>query len=217
MKTIIFCVILFLTSTASGTIALDQVTTDIDKAFTASAVGRVEDREIETAQTVTMGVAGYLSQIDVWVGRQEDADGDLVLSILRADYSPTVLLASFSVSSDMIETDSLFEFTMVTFDVRSANIFLDHGESFAVSLSAPDTPVCEASYWPPFSWSLQFYSQYDEGMRFTREIQNGLSWNETSIADQSLRTWVEPAPEPATVALLLLGAGFLVCGKKVRK
>ena len=215
MKTIILFIILFLTSTASGTIVIDQMTTDIDKAFTASAVGWVEDREIEPDQTVTAGISGYLSQIDIWVGRQPDAIGDVILSILSADFYPGGPLASFSFSADLIQSDSPFEFFMVTVDVRAANIFLDDGDTFAVSLSAPDAPVCERSYWPPFSWSVEIYGQYDEGIRFTREIQDGLTWNESSIADQSLRTWVEPAtlPEPATIAFIMLGL-VVIRGKK---
>ena len=209
MKTIILCIILFLTATASGNIVIDQMTVDLDSAFSAGAVGNVGDgdREIEAAQTLIAGVSGFLSQIDVWVGRQSDATGDIVLRVLNADFYPIRPLAIFSFSADSIQSDSLFEYFMVTVDVRSANIFFDDGDTFAVSLSAPDAPVCERSYWPPFSWSVEAGGQYDEGMRFTREMQDGLSWAESSIADQSVRTWIEPAvaPEPTTIALIMLG------------
>ncbi|MFZ1548010.1 MAG: hypothetical protein WAT12_13070 [Candidatus Nitrotoga sp.] len=202
-------------SAIANSAIIDQ-TTFTNTSFGAGAVGTTigapgdPDRIIEASQTVTSGVRGYLSQVDVWVGRQSDTVDDLILTIFDTDISsyPSNALGSFSISSSQIASTSLFTFLMVSIDVSSANLLFDVGESFAIGLSAPDAPLSSiASYWTPYSWGLQGSNPYLDGARYVRELQNGTSWNISGTADQAVRTWVEPAavPIPATVWLFFSG------------
>ena len=220
MKYLITILIILLAQTAEARadIAVDQMTLDVSppsKLF-AGAVGKVgtAGREIEAAQTLTMGRSGYLSQIDVWVGRQEETTGDLVLSILWADTWPGEPIASFLIPSETIDSESLFTMVLVSVDVSTANIRFDAADTFAVALSAPDAPVVGTA-WPPFSWAGLTNSDYDGGMRYICEVRDGPEWKDCTKDDQAVRTWVNTTPEPATVALLLLGTVFIT--KKGKK
>ena len=82
-KTLIYCFLsfLFLPTSAQSTIVLDQITVNPETSNVASAVGKIVERngELETAQTVTTGISGFLSKVDIWVGRQSDTTGDMIL------------------------------------------------------------------------------------------------------------------------------------------
>lgn len=224
----LFCAcafILLLSSNAHSSVIVDQITVNIGTAnLGAGAVGKTlgalgdPAREIEAAQSVTVGIGGYLSQVDVWVGRQSDTIDDLILSVLDVNGEPdaTNPLASVVIPASSITSTSLFSFSMVAVDVRSANIFMNAGDSLAISLSAPSAPISPVQpVWPPYSWALDPSYPYADGTRFVRDLQLGPSWI-TSGADQALRTWMEPTavPEPAAIWLFLPGL-FAMGGMRV--
>lgn len=192
-----FCQILIYSTTPVGT--------------TIGASGE-PDRIIDASQTLTSGVSGYLSQVDVWVGRQSGTVDDLILTIFDLDssYYPSNELGSFPIASSQISSTSLFTFSMVTVDVSSLNLFFNIGDSFAIGLSAPDAPISSvASYWSPYSWGHQTSNPYQDGTRYVRELQNGPSWYISANADQAVRTWVEPAVVPVPAAAWLFFSGLL--------
>lgn len=201
----------------------DQLTVNLSTApsIGAGAVGKTIGavggpiRVIEAAQTVTAGVGGFLSLVDVWVGRQSDTVDDLILSVFDTGNltSTGVPVTSVAIPASLVASSSLFSYSMVTVDLRYANIFLNAGDSFAVSLSAPNAPVSSvAPYWSPYSWAHSPYAPYSGGSRFVRELQIGPDWIASSTADQALRTWVQPAaiPEPSISWFLVSGLLMLI-------
>jgi hypothetical protein len=207
-----FLFFLVFTPYAESSIILDQITVDMDTAtqIAYSAVGKVVeyDWECETAQTVTAGISGFLSKIDIWVGCQSDTTGEMTLDVLNAGISlgTDEPLASVSIPTTLISSTNL---SMVTLDVRSSNIFFNAGDSFAIALSAPNAQT-ELTDLAPFHWATEGPGQYEGGLRFYRDLQTGSSWLESSGADQALRTWMEPTAIPEPTTLMLLGLGGLL-------
>jgi hypothetical protein len=219
MKAILVATLITTTSAAYCATILDQanayVATDHHN---ASAVGLIAGREIEQAQTVTTGISGYLSQVDVWVGRQADASNHFTLTIYGIGNTPndSSPLASFNVSANLIGSTDLFTYSMVSINTRSANLFFSIGDTFSIALSAPDEPISEvAPVWTPYSWANANPGSYLGGSRYSREIQDGPTWNQTSFTDHALNTWVDPIPEPSSAILVVTFAGLL-CLKRTR-
>jgi len=207
---------LLLSINAQSSIIVDQMTVDVDPtAIGLGAVGKLGDgtnRNYVAAQTVTTGISGFLSQIDVWLQRQAEATGNVVLDVLGGGIHGGSL-ASISIPASSI-TSTPFTFSVIRVDVRGANVFMDEGDSFAISLSAPDAPIVGED-WTPFFWAVATNDPYQGGSWFTRRTLTS-PWVENSYGDQALRTWVEPAtiPEPATLSLLALGA--MLAGRRRR-
>jgi len=215
----LFAVFTLVTSVAFGEIILDQTTSNIETDnLGASAVGLIEGREIEIAQTVTSGISGYLSQVDVWVGKQSDAFNHFTLTVYGAGNTPNDAspIASFNVSASLITSTSLFTYSKVSINTRNENIYFNSGDKFTISLSAPDEPISTvAPVWCPYSWANANPGSYTGGSRFSRELQNGTEWQETSFTDQALNTWVDPIPEPSSAILLLLSGGLIYFKTKI--
>jgi hypothetical protein len=198
-------VLLIATTTTIGAIALDQTTVTFSGGhIDSSPFGLVDVREFEQAQTVTTGISGYLSQVDVWVGKQADASIEFTLTIYSVGDTPnnSSELASFPIPANSIGSTDLFNFSKVSIDTRSADLFFNSGDTFSIALSAPDEPISGvAPVWAPYSWANANLLSYAGGSRYYREIQNGPTWSQTSFTDHALSTWVETTPESTFTGL----------------
>jgi len=202
----------------SATIVVDQFTGDPEGAGFPSAFGPVDTGEgvedLYMAQTVTVGVEGYLSKIDLWLGRHEDATGDLVLSILNADGAPEgAALMTVNIASSSIGSSGLFDLVMVSVDVRSWNLHYGVGDTFAITLAAPGVPTV-ATGTPAFTWAADGVGGYAAGERYFRSVEFPEWTDSEGTTDQLVRSWVEPVPEPS--CLVLAGAGLLVVRRRRR-
>lgn len=171
------------------------------------------DREYESAQSLTAGHSGYLYQVDVWVARQEDVSGDLQLRIGDVDFiehssSP---LGSFSIPASNVSPD-FWAPTLVSVNVRSANIYFHAGDSFVVSLSASSSLL--SSTLPAlttYSWAINAQDVHAGGMRFVRDVSSSPTWIPSS-EDAAVTTWMDTSPVPEPDAGLLAIAGLAGVG-----
>jgi hypothetical protein len=150
------------------------------------------------AQTFTVGITGILTEVDVLVERNGGAG-------LRFDIRPTVngvpvendamTLASITVPASTVP----FPASFLDFDVSSFGILISQGEILAMVLS-------DNSRWfgtpnDPYPGGAAYFRFADT--TFTPVFDN---------LDVGFKTFVEPIPEPSTLALLgigVIGLGFL--------
>jgi hypothetical protein len=218
MKFLLASLIALITPVFSATIVVDQFTGDPEVPGLPSIFGPIdtgESREdISMAQTVTVGVEGYLSRVDLWLARQTGATGDLVLSILNADGAPGgAALMTINISSGVIPESASYEAVMVSVDVRSWNLYFGVGDTFAIALAAPDAPTLDPGV-PVFAWAGDGAGGYATGERYFRSSEFPEWTSSDGTTDQLVRTWVEPVPEPS--CLVLVGAGVLVVRRRRR-
>ena len=114
-------------------------------------------------QTLTVGVTGVLTRIDVQVGRGTQTVEDLVLSLWSTDVAglPKDLLATVSVPTSA--TNLEIPRPLITFDLRAEAVTVSADELFAVVRSS------NASNDPPFGerYVREFGEQNDGGTAYT--------------------------------------------------
>ena len=208
-------------STAHAIAVMDQMTVNPSSpTLQAGALGKTigtpgtPDRQIEATQSLTVAINGHLAQIDLWLGKQPDTQGELQFQILRglpaSDEANSVFSATIAASA--ILSTNIFNFSKVSVDVAAANLTFNAGETFSVHLSALGTPISTVEpYYTPFSWALDANVLYPGGSRFVREAQIGPNWIESN-ADQAVASWVvaSSVPEASTALLLSIGALILI-------
>ena len=154
------------------------------------------------AQTLTCGLAGSLSRVDVAVLRGPNTTADLVLSIwsTAADGSPLAKLASSSLPASAIPNQ--YPDTLVSFENFSQSVTVSPGELIGIRLdsAAPDLPPYNARY----DWYYETPGQYAGGRLF---VYGGISIDQANT-DLYFQTFVTPVPEPGIGLLLLLPMGY---------
>jgi hypothetical protein len=137
------------------------------------------------AQTFTIGVAGVLSEIDVFVKHFAPASGNLIMDLRRtaAKGSPITkggdVLCSLSVESSSVpQSDD----GIVVFNISSRNIRVVPGEKFAVVLRASEGAST-------FKWIGLTGNLYAGGQAFDRQTPDD-DWMGEEGADLGIRTYV---------------------------
>lgn len=144
------------------------------------------------AQSLTVGVEGILSRVDLQVGGL--ASYPLVLEIGRGTNPGTdTLLASFGFTAPQWSSVGVYAITSI--DVATALINVDPGDQLVLSLSTTSNIFG--------GWALgmpAFDGVYAGGQAYGNGFPQG--------GDLAFRIWVDPVttvPEPASGALMLLG------------
>jgi len=194
--------------------ATAQATPVIDQQFnpgnSPNSLAVANDRT--QIQTFTVGISGTLSSIEVLVEKEPQTVEDLVLSLWSTNAMglPQTELAAQS----WAPTDPVFappsNLALVPFDLSAAAVPVTIGELLAIELNS------NASNNPPFderyAWNIG--GQYNRGTAYT-QIGTAIS---PQTDDFHFITFVNPVPEPGTMALLGSGiAGLLAYNLRRRR
>ncbi len=175
------------------------------------------------AQTVTAGLSGQLTRIDVFLHASSSTAGSLTFSVLNNLSSSPTVLATKSFSAASVTANQFY-----SFDLSSDSIFATSGNSFAFSL--------EGGLGSFFSVAASTSpDRYSGGANYYKAPNHSNStfhnWTMSSgTRDLLFRTFVDPAvqpvdlsstpmPEPGTLAILglgLAGLGLAAGRKRVR-
>ena len=158
-------IFLFFATSAQALVILDQHHDPVGN-FAALAVAN--DRS--QIQTFTAGVTGFLSQVDVQVGRSNDTFEDLVLSIWSTDLSGLPLSQLSFASVPASASSVVYPLPFVSFNLSSGSLFVSESNLYALVLDS------KASNNPPFEqrylWS--WGEEYGRGKAYTK-ISSSLS------------------------------------------
>lgn len=171
-------------------------------------------------QFVTAGMSGQLSRVDLQLAKAFGPTGaplnfgtgrliigkDIVFGA-DGDIEGGVKLAEISFSPTAIG-----DFNNLTqFDTSAFNIFLNAGDQFAIAV-LPDQALPVAFRW---AFSADVYSGGAGflGVQPTGNTDDDFTWIESGAQvpakDFGFRTWMNPVPEPASWALMIVGFGMV--------
>ena len=168
------------------------------------------------AQTVTVGVEGYLSRIDLQFFQSDEiASGDVVVDIFELDTSgaPDVsnLIGSATIANGAIPTSTQLRerFRYTPADFSSQNLFFNVGDQFAIVPRRTDLSNTGRPPW--ILWTSGNGSSYDDGTFFLDGFEgwsprDGAMGFQTFVtaepADPEPEAEPEPEPEPNATANL---------------
>jgi len=192
---------------ASAPQAMAVSVLDQQNVFTSSIGDTANAFSQSIGQSFTVGIAGELTQVDVYVTRFGFTTDNLVFRLYSTDGGgmPNVQLGTdlFRTPAD-IPTTAEFE----TFDVSAFNVSVNVGDVLALVI----TSTGSTSYILPFS-ETSLYA----GGQPVRQVMNipPDPWqpNPGVTRDYGFRTFVEPIPEPAAMGLLGV-AGMFAIGRR---
>ncbi len=164
---------------------------------------------LDTSQTFTVGLSGYLTSVSVAVAETADVNQDLRVDIrpVLADGFPDPLdsdvLASGTLSAASVPVIAStiagpFDFAAIAFlnvDLSAANLLVTPGEVLAITLESDATSG-------GYAWAAQPGDPFVTGDGFYRGHSSTAPFN-LGGADQAFETFVQPTPEASSVGLLL--------------
>lgn len=157
---------------------------------------------IDAGQVFVVGITGSLTGIEVLVARRLTAQADLLVDVrtVAAGHVPqqdSGVLGSATVPKASVGTG----YDWVSVPIGPVPV--EAGDELAIVLQANYVSSVEQYRW------LGSYDTTYAGTSHYRPGHTDGSWNGTGAAtltgDVGFRTYVEPVPEPATVALLAIG------------
>ena len=171
------------------------------------------DHDGQTAQSFTVGRSGDLDHIDVFLFMPRPfATFPLQLSLqgLSGGIPDGINLATDTASGSEIFAGRLGTSlnTRVTFDVSGAGIDVIEGDTFAFVLEGLGSPG--SGIWLVEAWHDIWANPYLGGTAF--DVGDG----SVQPYDLSFQTFVDPIPEPASLAILALGFGGIMVLRRRR-
>ena len=163
-------------------------------------------------QTVTVGMGGLLSRIEVEVASSgAPPASDLFLDILTTGPGgvPTdTVLASHAFAAADVPT----AFTFLGFDLGSSAFAISDGDVLAIRLSAT---VNGSGGIDPYAWDADFPSGYTRGAAF---LNNNRGGGDVAVSFSfGFKTYVRAVPEPASLAMMFVGGLALRTGMLRRR
>ena len=162
--------------------------------------------DVEVAQTFEVGIAGQLAAVDLYLNdpfHQTPSGTTVRITRLDSAGAPS-LLTGDTLSTAILPVGSVphpVDFVRVDFPTPLLNVAV--GDKLAIVMH---TPTASGN----LSWNGTFEDVYPRGASFARFHLQGGAWM-PSIIELSMRTYVDPVPEPSTFAAsLIAGASFLV-------
>jgi hypothetical protein len=149
------------------------------------------------AQTVTCGMAGILSRVDVKVSKGSATTDDLLMSLwsTASDGSLLSKLSTSSLPASSIPTSSFG--TAVSFDTFSLPVVPGEVIGIRLDTAAPNTPPYDLRY----NWLYDTPGHYSGG----HVSRYYASRTEQVNADFWFQTFVMPIPEPSITLLTSIG------------
>jgi len=202
----------------------------------------VDSDDISLIQTFSVGVTGQLAGVDLWLGGSFDTGQGVVpqsasVSIVTIDphVAPQPLLGDpglelvGQVLASLTAQAPSVDGGLVSLDLSSFGIQVSSGETLGLLVSGFDLPefglvfgTDSDSYAGGNAWyrcnTYPFTCgglPFDRGGVISGGGGTGPGW-ESSADDAFFRTWVEPVPEPATLALVLVGSAGLAMARRTR-
>lgn len=224
---ITFAILTLLVTVSNAEIVLDQQFTPEWDTFT-------QFNEKVVAQTFTVGMTGWLTELEVLVS-QLDPVGNLIVEIQKGVsqgpvITPTSILTSISLPLASLPSSSSGgtgpDFVSISLPIPSLSV--SQGDELAIVLykdrggqsgqygvvwfgcgsgTQPDYPSGMGLQFRPEGWVFD----WDGNSYYLPDRWEG----NPQLSDYGFRTYIEPVPEPTTA--LLLGLGGLVLRKNKRQ
>lgn len=188
------------------------VTLDQQNVFPNPSIGdHSNPGSIIFGQTFTVGLAGTLAQVDVYLSRFPGTVDDLVFQLYNTDVNglpATQLGTNLTLPPGAVST-TVPDFEV--FDVSSFNVSVSPGDVLAFVITA-NNPNNSFYYILPFSQT----QLYGGGSPVQRIGTNPWTPATGVTRDYGFRTYVDVVPEPAWLAPML-AAGTAACDRRRRR
>ncbi len=165
--------------------------------------------KLDAVQTFTVGVGGTLTNVEFLVSRNAGTVSDLLFDVraTTAGGAPIeddlTTLASVTIPGASISTSLPAGFINV--DISSFGVIVSPGDVLAFALR----PTAGEG----FNWGKGGGNPYPGGASYWRFASAGITtWTFDVSADMGFKTYVDPVPEPASLALMLV-AGAVMLGR----
>jgi hypothetical protein len=191
---------------ANAAVVLDQQNVFV------SAIGDTANAfSQEVGQTFTVGVAGELAQVDVYLARFPFTTDNLVFRL----YNTTSGLPNAQLGTDLTLPPAAVSTTAAdfeSFDVSAFNLNVNVGDVLAFSIISTGS----TSYILPFS-ETQLYAGGQPVRRVMNAPPDPWQPNPGVVRDYGFRTYVDAVPEPTGLAPLLVACALALSRRRVSR